>query len=53
MMGAISLSILVGGTILVTAGIVMAGLIWLYRVGWRNTDKNDFDDEGITIHNDT
>lgn len=53
MMGAIGLSILVGGTILVTAGIVMAGLIWLYRVGWRNTDKNDFDDEGIIIHNDT
>ncbi len=37
----IGFNIFIGGVILMMAATVLAGLIWLYRAGWHNSDDND------------
>jgi hypothetical protein len=48
-MGAVGFSICIGGTALVMVGVVMGGLVWLYRLGWGQkaevTDEDDLDDD--------
>jgi len=42
-LGAVGTTICFGGIILLIMSIVMAGLVWLYRLGWSNPD-DEFDE---------
>ncbi len=48
MLGVVGTTACVGGLILLIMGAVIAGLVWLYRLGWGQTDTDeadyDFDD---------
>jgi hypothetical protein len=43
-MGVAGAVVLIGGFVLVVMALVLAGLLWLYKVGWRHTSP-EFDDE--------
>jgi hypothetical protein len=45
MMGAVGATICIGGAALLVAAMVMAGLVWLYRLGWGDKDEENEDDE--------
>jgi hypothetical protein len=45
MMGAVGASICIGGAALLMVGVIMGGLVWLYRLGWGQKDKKDFTDD--------
>jgi len=50
MIGAVGASICMGGTALLMVGVMMGGLVWLYRLGWgqKGKEENDVtDDAGI------
>ena len=34
-----------GGLVLVIMAVAVAGLIWLYRLGWGKADDDDFEDD--------
>jgi hypothetical protein len=48
-LGIAGTTICAGGVVLVVMIIVALGLVWLYRLGWGNTDEDeyfeDYDDE--------
>lgn len=48
-LGAVGTTICFGGIILLIMSIVMAGLVWLYRLGWSNSDGgfDDYEEELI------
>lgn len=39
----------IGGVALVFMGVVLVGLVWLYRLGWGKVDDDDFAEEEIII----
>jgi hypothetical protein len=43
-MGAIGTTACVGSLVLVMAAILLAGLVWLYRLGWGSVENDEFDD---------
>ena len=44
-LGAVGTTACVGGLVLLIIGAVIAGLVWLYRLGWGNTADDDYDDD--------
>jgi hypothetical protein len=34
---------------LLVAAIIIAGLVWLYRLGWGDKDRNEGDEEIIVV----
>jgi hypothetical protein len=49
-LGVVGTSICVGGLVLAMMAAVMAGLIWLYRLGWGQVEDDEFyDDEEIIV----
>ena len=42
----------IGGLILLFLGGVMAGLVWLYRLGWGNSGDEDEVDEELGIESE-
>jgi hypothetical protein len=52
--GVAGTTVCVGGGALLLLGAVMVGLVWLYRLGWGQTDNSEADDEEeIVIDVDT
>jgi hypothetical protein len=50
MLGAVGASVCLGGTALLMVGVMMGGLVWLYRIGWgqKGKEENDIiDDAGF------
>jgi hypothetical protein len=45
MLGVVGTTACVGGVVLLVLGAMMAGLVWLYRVGWGNDEDDTFDDD--------
>lgn len=43
-LGTIGTTACLGGFVLVVLGGVLGGAVWLYRLGWGQTDDDDFDD---------
>jgi hypothetical protein len=41
MMGAVGVTACIGGAVLLVVGAVMAGLVWLYRLGWADAERDE------------
>jgi hypothetical protein len=52
MMGAVGATACIGGLALFIVGGVMAGLVWLYRLGWGQLDDEDIDEDDEYIEAD-
>jgi hypothetical protein len=49
LLGVVGTGVCIGGVVLLLIGAVMAGLVWLYRLGWDPVDDDAFDGEGDDI----
>jgi hypothetical protein len=47
MLGAVGTTACLGGLALVVAALILAGLVWLYRLGWGNLGHDEADEEVI------
>jgi hypothetical protein len=45
LLGVVGAGVCIGGVVLLLIGAVMAGLVWLYRLGWEQVDADEFDDD--------
>ncbi len=45
MLGVVGTTACVGGLILLIMGVVVAGLVWLYRLGWGQAAEDEYDDD--------
>jgi hypothetical protein len=45
LLGVVGTTACIGGLGLVLMGAVLAGLVWLYRLGWGQIDDDDFEDD--------
>lgn len=45
LLGVVGTGVCIGGVVLLLIGAVMAGLVWLYRLGWEQVDADEFDDD--------
>jgi len=45
LLGVVGTTACVGGLILLIMGAVMAGLVWLYRLGWGNSSDDEYGDD--------
>jgi hypothetical protein len=44
-LGAVGTTACVGGLVLLLIGAVLAGLVWLFRLGWGGSTEEDFEDD--------
>lgn len=42
-MGTVGVTACIGGVVLLVVGAVMAGLVWLYRMGWGDVEQDEVD----------
>jgi hypothetical protein len=50
-LGAVGTTACVGGLVLLIIGAVMAGLVWLYRLGWGSSAADDYGDDDYDYPN--
>ncbi len=48
-LGAVGTTACLGGMALLVAAIIIAGLVWLYRLGWGEKDRDEGDEEIIVV----